>query len=596
MTPLELADYYLGPYTVKGDELIPETCPFCGGGDRHDKQTFALNVPKLTYNCKRGSCGQAGSFRQLCEHFGVKQYEAGPSNSHAPKKHYKDPKIQAQKASSPVEEYLKKRGFSKATWEKYEVGDDGQGNIAMPYYDNGKVVMMKFRPAHKVDKAKGERKAWREEGGKPVFWGMQHCKPNMPLTIVEGEMDLLALTEAGINNVVSVPSGTNDLTCVDLCWDWLQQFKSVILWVDNDEPGLELQRNLIRRLGAWRCYTVASNRKDGNEVLLYDGKDAVLKAYSSIQEVPISGLIRLAEVKPFDFTSAVRVQSGIKGLDKGLGGFMLGLTTVWSGKSTSGKSTLLGQIALTAVDHGYPVCAYSGELPGPIFRYWIDIQAAGNDYIDMVYDNLKESSVARVRPEAIEAIHKWYYDMFFLYDSTEVPNESSMFEVFEYAARRYDCKVFIIDNLMTMMMESAGSERDYLQKQTQIINRVSDFARRMNVHVHLVAHPRKGSGGQGGEDISGTGNIKNRADNVLIMKRLTDKEQVDNGCDSILTIDKNRLFGKQDIDICLDFDEQSKRFTMCSDTAPTQYGWATDDMKGDAWEPEDAMKIVDDLL
>jgi twinkle protein len=566
MTPEEFSSKYLYPFITKGPEIIAELCPFCHGGDRHDKKTFALNVEKKTYNCKRGSCGAAGTFGQLLEHFGEHKYETRQQV-----KHYKAPQTQIRPAPKPVEEYLIKRGFSKATWEKYGVGDDGNGNIAMPYYENGKIVMMKFREARA-----GGKKGWREEDGKPVFWGMQFCNPADPLTIVEGEMDLLALVEAGIQNVISMPSGSQDLTCISLCWDWLQKFKRVVIWVDSDEPGQELQRNLIQKLGAWRCFVVNSEWKDANEVLLHEGKDAVFHIWDHAVEVPQAGLIRLADVKSFDYSTSIRVRSGLRGVDQVLGGFMMGQFTVWSGRRASGKSTLLGQVLLDAISQGFAVCAYSGELPSPIFRYWIDIQAAGPENIELVYDQIKDSTVARVRPETVSAIREWYRERFFLYDNFGITTEASMFEVFEYAARRYDCKVFMIDNLMTTMLES-GSESDYWRRQSLFVNRVAEFAQRLDVHVHLVAHPRKANGRElENDDVGGSGDITNRADNVMILNRLDEPRRIEKGCDSILTVKKNRMNGKQNIDIALLFDGKSRRFYMQSDPIPKAYGWRGD--------------------
>jgi twinkle protein len=460
-----------------------------------------------------------------------------------------------------------KRGFSRSTWEKYSVGDDGKGNIAMPYYENGKIVMMKFR-----EPKEGGRKGWREPDGKPVFWGMQHCEPDKPLTICEGEMDLLALVESGVQNVVSMPSGAQDLTCIDLCWEWLKQFKLIILWVDNDGPGKELQRNLIRRLGAWRCAVVETEYKDANEVLLVEGKDAVYSAWFGAVEVSQAGLIRLADVQTFDFSKAVRAMSGFRGLDQVLGGFFMGQTTVWTGKSTAGKSTLLGQVMLNAVDQGYSVCAYSGELPSPIFRYWIDLQAAGPENVATVYDMYREDYVSKVNLDVVRRIHDWYYDKFFMYDSFIAPTETNLFEVFEYAARRYDCKVFMVDNLMTLMLETS-SDKDWWSQQRTLINRLCNFARTMEVHVHVVAHPKKVRGNSPErEDVSGVAEITNRVDTVLIHKRLNEQKPDFNNVDAILTVDKNRMFGKQNIDIGLVFDDKCKRYYQPLQGQKT-YGW-----------------------
>ena len=51
----------------KGDELIAETCPFCNGGDHHDKYSFYINMETGAYQCKRGKCNAEGSFKTLCQ-------------------------------------------------------------------------------------------------------------------------------------------------------------------------------------------------------------------------------------------------------------------------------------------------------------------------------------------------------------------------------------------------------------------------------------------------------------------------------------------------------------------------------------------------
>ena len=55
---------------MRGDELIPELCPICHGGENADKRTFALNLTEGIYVCKRGSCGVRGRFEELAASFG----------------------------------------------------------------------------------------------------------------------------------------------------------------------------------------------------------------------------------------------------------------------------------------------------------------------------------------------------------------------------------------------------------------------------------------------------------------------------------------------------------------------------------------------
>lgn len=578
-TPHDLAGRHFPHFKEYNGEIIPMYCPFCEGGQNGDKHTFAMNAITGAYNCKRGTCAVEGSFKQLCEYFGERtepqrNYE---TRRKPERKAYISPKTKAEPPDDQVADYLKKRGFSPKTWQHRKVGGDSKGNIVMPYYENGKLVLVKFRPAHKPKK--GEKKGWREEGGKPVFWGMDECDPRFPLVIVEGEMDALALDECEIPNVVSLPSGAEDLTCVDVCWDWLQKFRYFVIWTDNDDAGIRCRDKLIKRLGPGRCAVVVSDRKDANEVLYHDGTQAVIDAVKNAQNVPMAGLTSLASLPDYDPGKDTVISSGMSGIDSVMGGgFRTGEVTVWTGINSSGKSTLLGQVLLSTVNEGYKVCAYSGELPGQIFRYWIDLQAAGPAYVYDQWREERKATVIQVKFEAVKAIREWYKDYFYLYDSNGAAAEDALLEVFEYAVQRYDCRVFMVDNLMTTVLGSE-SERDFYRKQSEFIGRMVEFAHNYDVHVHVVAHPRKVQAGKRltKMDVSGSGDITNRADNVFCVHRLTRKELEKEeyyGCSTVVEVWKNRANGKQDIEIKLGFECNSRRFYMAkTGDSKWDYNW-----------------------
>jgi twinkle protein len=571
MTPQDLAQKYFREYKTKGDEIVPTYCPFCNGGNKQDKHTFAMHGETGTYNCKRGSCSVSGTFWSLKAHFGEVEHKERPNyeTKPRPKREYKEPKSVIEYAGPEVVAYLKKRGFSQTTWERRGVGEVN-GNVAMPYYENGKLVLVKFRPPHKPKS--GEKKGWREAGGKPVFWGLDLCDPAKPLLICEGECDALALDEAGIENVVSVPSGVEDLNCIDECWEWLNQFKQVIIWVDNDEPGQKLQRNLINRVGDWRCSVVVSERKDANEVLHYDGKQAIQEAIAKAIEIPKQGLIRLAEVPVFELSKMIRVRSGIPELDKVTGGFFMGNTSLWTGISGHGKSTLVGQIILEAIEQGFPVCAFSGELVAQLFRYWVDLQATGPRYLEMKHDPIMEKEVAHPKKEIIPYIRQWYRDKFFLHDSYGGTTDETLLDVFQFAVMRYGCKVFLIDNLM--MTSLSGTERDFYHKQSQFLGKVMAFDRKYGTHTHIIAHPRKTDGRiKSKHEISGSNDLGNRPDNVFSVYRLTDEERNKEEFDTAVDVFKARFMGGQDVSISLKFIPECKRFIPAKAKTVKDYSW-----------------------
>jgi twinkle protein len=77
--------------------------------------------------------------------------------------------------------------------------------LAFPLFDQGVVVNTKYRAAR-------SKKFWRSPGGTATFYGADIMDDpalanDTPLTIVEGEIDKLAVETAGNPFVVSVPDG-----------------------------------------------------------------------------------------------------------------------------------------------------------------------------------------------------------------------------------------------------------------------------------------------------------------------------------------------------------------------------------------------------
>ncbi len=579
MNPFEFAQAHLGEFKQHGNEIIPKYCPFCGGGPRRDKYSFALNVINKTFNCKRGSCGRQGHFTELCREFGETADRDEDYRRDIPAKTFRKPTARIETAAQRVDGYLSSRGFSKDTWERRGVGEVN-GAIAFPYYENKELVLLKFR---KPEKYIGQgQKAWREEGGKSVLWGMDLCDTKKPLIITEGEYDTLALDECGVENVVSVPSGASDLTWIDNCWDWLQKFDKIIFWGDNDEPGKKMVQDCILRLGQDRCWTVDSKYKDANESLYKAGKELTAAEGEMAKPVPIYGLLDLADVRPVDVIRSPKVKSGISTLDTDIYGFLLGELSVWSGKSGQGKSTLLGQILLQAISAGESVCAYSGELRADRFQYWIGLQAAGRKNLEIRSVDGKEFGV--IPPAVSQKIRDWYRGKFWLYDNSIADNgeETSILKVFQYAAKRYGCKIYLVDNLMTSRFAAKG-DADYYRAQSHFVGELVHFAKAFGAHVHLVAHPRKTKGDLEKDDISGTADINNRADNVFAVERVKGGEPFD----AVIAVLKNRSFGVQDEKYGLKFDPISKRF------------WGHTDSIGEAfrlgWEAPVRMTSADDF-
>lgn len=54
---------------LKGDELYFKYCPYCHGGNHHDKETFSVNLKNGAFKCFRSSCSRQGHFAELARDF-----------------------------------------------------------------------------------------------------------------------------------------------------------------------------------------------------------------------------------------------------------------------------------------------------------------------------------------------------------------------------------------------------------------------------------------------------------------------------------------------------------------------------------------------
>lgn len=576
ITELEFARVHLGDFTIKGAEIVPRYCPYCHGGQHGDKGTFALNMDKHTFKCLRGSCGKQGHFRELLRDFGEQAVYTPPV-----KRVYAKPKPPNTEASGAAMDYILSRGITKETTRVFGVGGNGRGEIVFPYYETEQAfgenapVFIKYRPAHKL--APGEAKARREKDTKPVLFGMHLCRPeNGTLFLFEGEFDCMAGWQAHGGNCVSVPSGCSDFTWLETCADFLKGFDRVAVIGDDDEPGREMLRKLSDKLECavhFPDFSLYGGCKDANEVLHRHGAERVREIMDHTRPAETLGLLNISDVSPVDLAHLPRTLSGFRALDGMTGGFYFGDLNVWTGKRGEGKSTVLTQIALEAIEQGYGVCVYSGEIPADRFKYGLYLQAAGAAHV-CDYEDIDAGRVTHYVPKAdMQRIDRWLSGRFWLYDNriAEADEADSVLKAFEKAYQRYDCRVFLVDNLMTV--RACRRESDFYQAQADFTIRLRKFADRFRAAVHLVVHPRK-TGGKAvtdNDEIGGLGTITNIACACFVMRRLSEDEAQTNGCDAVLSCTKNRAYGQLG-DVALHFIPQSRRFVQRGE-AEKAYSW-----------------------
>ena len=349
-----------------------------------------------------------------------------------------------------------------------------------------------------------------------------------------------------------------------------------------------MTEKLIVKLGEDRCRIGQNKYKDANELLYREGTQAVREAIDTAKYIPKMGLVDVADIT-YKKKISLGVPTGFKGLDRKIEDAQLGELSIWTGKNGEGKSTILGQVILEALDFGVSVFTYSGELTKERFQQWINTQAAGQENLES-YKNQYGDIKYSVKENVDQAIKEWYRGRFFLYDNAirgkNIAN-TSIIDLCKYAAKRHDCLIYVIDNLMTSDYE-AYNENDYYLAQSKFVGDLVNFAKTFRVHIHLVAHPKKKDGELDKDSVAGRADIINRADNVFSIERIYDSAE---GYDAVLKILKNRNTGELG-KFRLKFDSNTKRFYQINAKGEYEerkpYKWA----KYPQWV-EDAEKAVE---
>lgn len=562
----------------KGDELWFKYCPYChGGGD--DKDTFSINLESGVFHCFRSGCMKSGHFVEMARDFGFHL-----ENDNVPKRYKRLPQKQIV-VRDPAVEFMKSRGISEETTRKYQITtrNDRDDIIVFPFYDeNNVLVFVKYRNANHV-KGQGP-KEWCEKDAMPILFGMNHCEGFERLIITEGAMDSLSISDCGISNAVSVPNGCNGFTFLDNVWDWIVKFQEVVVFGDCEKGKITLLDTLAKRLPV-KVKGVRPEdylgEKDANDIYRKYGKQAILTAIENAEVPPVKHVKELADVQSVDLFNLPKIRTGLKELDSVIGGLYFGQVVLLTGKRGEGKSTLLSQLLVEAMDQNYSIFAYSGELADYHFKRWMDFQAAGPEFIT-TQKSMYGEEYYQIPNDIIERINAWYRGRAYIYDNNSVDDNEmeSLISTIEHTIQRYDVKVIAVDNLMTAM-DFTGD--DIYKAQSAFVKALKNIALKYNVVVILVAHPRKTQmGGKpgaelGNDDVSGSSDITNRVDLVMAYSRNYSKTNPDDTmqADSRLSVTKNRLTGKltqKGKGIDLFYSQKSKRISSVL-SKDKSYGW-----------------------
>lgn len=515
------------------------------------------------------------------------------------KRQYRYPKAVECSDKTHIYEYLLKRKISQSTADYLDIRQDESGNLAFHYYDlNDVLTMVKYRPSRKIEK--GENKNWCQQGSDttPLLFNMNRINPSQPLIITCGELDCASVIESGLTNCVSIPLGDGNTKWIEECWDFLEQFKEIIVCHDNDSSGIKFVKEVIPRLGSWRCKvancpdfvpTKSGEKraiKDINEVLYFYGKEKVVDIILNSTDSPVPSVQDFSNIPDKEFSDMEGIRTGIESLDKEIMCLPFGSLTIVSGAPGAGKTSLLYGLVCQALEQGSNAWVFSRELPDYTTKGWINYMLAGPRNVSE-YHNSQGAKYYKVNPEAKKAISAYYKGRLYVYRDDFGCKAQEIFSSMTDSVRKYGTRFLLIDSLMMVDLES--NENNKFEKQTEFINQLIQFALRYNVAIVLVCHPRKLQFGQsevGMYDIAGSSNLSNLSHRAIGLRRVGKKERMGerNARDTgwitppcqyhcMLNIIKDRFRGRAGAEFGLYYDEASRRFFSNPSEYDFKYSW-----------------------
>ena len=566
----------------KGDELEFRYCPYGGGGtgNHRDEWTFSINLDKGVYKCLRATCDQQGHFVELCRDMDYRlEFEQ-------PKIYRQLPQKEKPESRGEAIEYLKSRGISEKITRQYHITVDKNNpkTLIFPFYDEtGKLVFIKYR---KTDFRKGidKSKEWCAKDTMPILFGMDQCVGfDKPLTICEGQVDSLSVAEAGIDNAVSVPIGANGFTWFTYCYDWITQFREIIVFGDNEHGAITLIDGLSARLPKdiiVKCVRAKDylGEKDANDILRKYGPRAVRFCVENAEVPRLNNVKMLSDVQNVDINKMDKIKTGLDELDRCIRGFAMGQLVILTGKRGDGTSTFMSQLVAEALDQNRNVFVYSGELADFHFKQWLDFQLAGEHNLKDSTDQFGEP-VYYLEPETAKEISAWYRGRAYIYDNNYLIDGSefeTLPETIEKAIQQYNVQLVCIDNLMTAM-EKVSEQNNLYLAQSNFVGQLKAIAMKYSVVIILVAHPKKANANDFQDDndlVAGSSDITNKADIILKYSRCNNE---DYECDSLIKVTKNRIMGvlktKNDDAIKVNYSPVTKRITGVNDRYEKRFGW-----------------------
>lgn len=511
------------------------TCPVCSSSRKKQKdKCFNWN-----HNEKVGHCHNcAESFYEFKEH---------PSRE----KKFIRPTWQNNTAlSDKVVKYFEERGISQFTLRQMKITS---GLEWMPQFEKEveTINFNYFRGEELINvKYRGPQKSFKLfKDAELILYNLNSLNSESTV-IVEGEIDCLSFVEAGIRNCVSVPNGAKNFDFIDQCYDDIEKVQKWYIAVDNDEAGVQLRNELIRRIGSERCLLVdLGDCKDANEYLIKHDKEELRNVIQNAKEIPLEGVFMVSDewekmLNEFRYGKRYGTTTHFSNLDRHWK-WRQGEITLITGYTNDGKSCFWNFLQVKKAEcddwkfalfcpENYPVSELIDEL----------IHCYVGKSTDKRFTNVMTEA------EYISAAN-FINEHFYFVLPEENYHLENILSKFKYLVRRYGINVCTIDpyNQIEHLMERGEREDLYISR---FMSKLKKFSIDNDICFGLVAHQVtpffNGKENYPQPDIykiKGGGTFADKTDNVMSVWRPFRKSNYENPTVKIIVgkVKKQRLVG-----------------------------------------------------
>lgn len=508
----------------KSSGQLKTKCPKCSEQRKNKSDTcLSVNIDTQTWFCH--NCGWKGTLNV------------------AEKKTYVVPQCNITSLSKETILWFSKRGISESTLQYFKITESEEWmpegtfqdkkieagkrkTINFNYYRDNELVNIKYRDA---------KKSFRlVKDAELIFYNLDSIKGKSECLICEGEIDCMTFYQEGYYSAISVPNGASksnsaQLTYLDNNWELFEAMEKIYIATDNDEAGIYLRNELIRRLGADRCFIVSFGEcKDANEYLEKNGSGKLTECIKIADPVPIKGIWTVEGFKDKIFSlykdgREKPTQVKLGDFDKLLS-FRKGDLTVVTGIPSHGKSNfVIWLMVLLSSRYGWKWVIFAPEnMPEEEMFSMISSM-----FIGQSFDS--EIPTYKMAPVDVENAYEFVKQHFYFFKFSEADTSvTGICDTIKECVKKYGVNGAIVDpwNCVEHLVPNGQNETQYINES---LSKFTTIIKTYGIHLFLVAHPTKLKKDDSGVyevpnlySISGSAHWYNKADNGVIVYRNKD--------------------------------------------------------------------------